>query len=430
MSLVVRTTRLHLDPIERMIQRPIPAWMEMDWRRAIYSNDAKTLHSHFLLPQLCDLPPEAIPFRQELRCRLNKRKTSSLKLILSHARLRIRATPTIPKSVPRRRTRRAPHAAMTQNPNGLRVLYLFSPAAFLLLPIATVVFILERISQVLFNNELRRNYRSGIREITLHGPSNSSPDATNDSNISLDVNVGPTLAILGVSVFALFVGVLACCGIWELRRVEGSPALQRFWSWTTFVANVILIGLCVGVLAWASAVQGREGWKGYEDVGRAGQYFTRETWTCQIHKFYPQQSWAGPVCGLAVRVWSTKRLVRDTNTQQKATRFMLIPLAVSALLVMVSTCILTRDRGGTKWLFGGKGRYGGFASVYEMGPQAPAPPYQHGAQFHPMPQQYPGPQQYWASQQYHMPQQYPVPFQAPAQAPKDGATTGERAVFR
>jgi hypothetical protein len=118
---------------------------------------------------------------------------------------------------------------------------------------------------------------------------------------------------------------------------------------------------------------------------------------------------------------------------------MLIPLAVSSLLVMVSTWILTRDRGGTKWLFGGKGRYAGFSNVYEMGRQGPAPPYQQGPQFYPMPQQYPGPQQYQAPQQYHMPQHYPVQqqqayspaqFQAAHQAPKDGTSTEQRAVFR
>jgi hypothetical protein len=112
---------------------------------------------------------------------------------------------------------------------------------------------------------------------------------------------------------------------------------------------------------------------------------------------------------------------------------MLIPLAVSSILVMVSTWILTRDRGGSKWLFGGKGRYGGFASVYEMNPHAPAPPFPPGPQFYPMPQQYPGPQQFQIPQQYPVQQQQaysPAQFQAAPQAPKEGATTGERAVFR
>lgn len=195
-----------------------------------------------------------------------------------------------------------------QNPNGIRVLYLLSPAVFLLLPISTLVFILERVSQVLLNTQLNRSYRSGDRGITLYGPSNSSSNAANVStDITLSIDVGPTLAILGVSVFAFIVGVLACCGIWELRRVEGSPGSQRFWSWITLVTNAMSVGLCVGVLAWASAVQAGQGWKGYEDVGRGRQRFTRETWVCQIDKFYPQHDWAGPACGLAVCVMKETR---------------------------------------------------------------------------------------------------------------------------
>ncbi|KAF2677963.1 hypothetical protein K458DRAFT_446691 [Lentithecium fluviatile CBS 122367] len=300
-----------------------------------------------------------------------------------------------------------------QNPNGIRVLFLLSPVAFLL-PFATLVFILERISQTLLNTQLH----GGSRRITLYGPTNSSSDAVNTStDVLLSIDYGPTLAILGISVFAFIVGVLAACGIWELRRVEGSPGIQRFWAWTALVANVVVVGLCVGVLAWASVVQNGQGWKGYEDVGVYGQRYTRETWVCQIDKFYPQQDWAGPACGLA-----------------KATRFMLIPLALSAILVMVSAGILTRDRGGAKWLFGGRGRYGGFASVYEMNLHGPAPPYPPGPQFFPMPQQYPGPQQYQMPQPYPYPAQPqpahpPAQFQSTPQAPKGAATAGERAVF-
>jgi hypothetical protein len=321
-----------------------------------------------------------------------------------------------------------------QNPNGLRVLFLLSPAAFLLLPISTLIFILERISQSLLNTQLNRNYRSGYRQITLNGPANSSSNAGEvPTTITLSIDVGPTLAILGVCVFAFVVGVLACCGIWELRRVEGSPGMQRFWAWTSYVANVITVGLSVGVLAWASAVQAGEGWNGYDDVGDPDQRFTRETWVCQIDKFYPREDWAGPVCGLSVCTLRFSRLSNDTNTKQKATRFMLIPLAISSILVMVSTWILVRDRGGVKWLFGGKGRYAGFASVYEMNPHAPAPPYQPGPQFYPVPQQYAPqmPQQY-APQQYPQQQYQGYPstqFQPAPQGLKDPAA-GERAVFR
>jgi len=337
------------------------------------------------------------------------------------------------------------------NPNGLRVLFLLSPAVFLLLPVSALIFILERISRTLLNTQINRNYRSGYRQITLDGPSNSSSNAENVStDITLSVDVGPTLAMLGVTVFAFVVGVLACCGIWELRRVEGSSEVApRVWAWISFVANLITVGLSVGVLAWASAVQASEGWESYDDVGVRGQKFTRETWVCQIEKFYPQQDWAKPACGLSVLTPQNSCSRIDADAEQKATRFMLIPLAVSAILVMFSTWILTRDRGGVKWLIGGKGRYAGFPSVYEMNPHAPAPPYQQGPQFYPMPQQYPGPQQYgpqqyqmpqqYPPQQYQMPQQYPpqqhqgyppAQFQPAPQAPKDPAATDVRAVFR
>ena len=289
------------------------------------------------------------------------------------------------------------------NPNGIRVLYLLAPAAFLLIPISALVVILERISQYLFNSQLNGIYRSGHRELTLDGPSDSTV-------ISLNINVGPTIAILGVCVFAFVAGVLACCGIWELRRVEGAPAVQRFWAWVSFIMNIITVGLAVGVLAWASAVQADEGWKGREDVEKDGQRFTRETWACQIEKFFPQEEWAGPPCGLAVRILPCFHRKYDAYTNKKATRFMLIPLAVSSILVMVSTWLLTRDRGGIKWLLGGKGRYAGFPSIYEMGPHGPPPAYPPGPQSYPMPQTYPGPQQYGA-QQYPMPQPYPQQYQ-------------------
>lgn len=57
--------------------------------------------------------------------------------------------------------------------------------------------------------------------------------------------------------------------------------------------------------------------------------------------------------------------------KQKATRFCLIPLAIAALLTIAAVWKLINDRGGIKWLFGGKGRYGGFDSVYELREQVP-----------------------------------------------------------
>lgn len=48
---------------------------------------------------------------------------------------------------------------------------------------------------------------------------------------------------------------------------------------------------------------------------------------------------------------------------------MLIPLAISSALIVLSAWVLIGDRGGIKWLFGGRGRYGGFDSIYEMQPR-------------------------------------------------------------
>lgn len=58
---------------------------------------------------------------------------------------------------------------------------------------------------------------------------------------------------------------------------------------------------------------------------------------------------------------------------------MLIAVAGSALGIMVATWMLIHQRGGIRWLFGGKGRYAAFASVYEMGPQGQVPVYAQGA---------------------------------------------------
>jgi len=59
----------------------------------------------------------------------------------------------------------------------------------------------------------------------------------------------------------------------------------------------------------------------------------------------------------------------DTNTcEQKAARFMLIPLAISSALVILCTWMLIHVRGGVKWLFGGKGRYAGFDNIMELQP--------------------------------------------------------------
>jgi hypothetical protein len=50
---------------------------------------------------------------------------------------------------------------------------------------------------------------------------------------------------------------------------------------------------------------------------------------------------------------------------------MLIPLAISSALILVCTGLLIRDRGGAKWLLGGKGRYAAFDNVMELPHQGP-----------------------------------------------------------
>ncbi|KAF2249807.1 hypothetical protein BU26DRAFT_604120 [Trematosphaeria pertusa] len=285
------------------------------------------------------------------------------------------------------------------NPNGFRTVLLLTPPLFLLLPISVLAFVLERITQALLLAQTLRSWRNGAQEITVYGPTANSTDPSDYdyTDVSLGINYAPTAAILGVSVVAFVVSILGVCGIWELRRMEGSARTQRVWSWLLLVAHVAVVGLSVGVLAYASALQGSEkSWKSYADVGKEGQRFTRETWVCQIDEFYPKQDWARPACGLA-----------------KATRLILIPLAVSAALVILGTWILVRDRGGAAWLVGGKGRYGAFKSVYELQPPAPAYPFQPAPQFYQMP-----------------PAQAPVQFQPEPTVQKHAATTEERTVFR
>lgn len=107
---------------------------------------------------------------------------------------------------------------------------------------------------------------------------------------------------------------------------------------------------------------------------------------------------------------------------------MLIPVAISALLAMVAVWFAAKQRGGTSWLFRGQGHYGGFQSVYEMGPP---PQYQHAPpQFYPTQQAYP--QQPWPQPVYVAPPQgfQPGPYQPPPQVQKSGPAVGEQPIFR
>jgi hypothetical protein len=194
-----------------------------------------------------------------------------------------------------------------------------------------------------------------------------------------------------------------------------------------FTSNVVMIGASLGVFGYASSVQGSDkSWQSYEDVSKIDQEHTKETWACQIDKFYPDQEWARSACGTA-----------------KAMRFLLIPIAVSALLTLVSLWVLVHGRGGLKWAFGGKGRYAGFQNVYEMQPPGPPPFYvgQPAPHWAPQPvqpwpgqpvQQWPGqPVQQWPSQPYQPWGLQPVQQWGPqplVQVQKSGATVEQRAI--
>jgi hypothetical protein len=150
------------------------------------------------------------------------------------------------------------------------------------------------------------------------------------------------------------------------------------------ISYLVMTGASAGILGYTTSVQSSEkGWQRHEDVGKAGQVFTRETWACQIEKFFPDESWAGAACGTA-----------------KATRLLLIPMILASVLGLVSLLFLVRYRGGIKWLNGGKGRYGGFDTAYELQPTGPSPPYafQAAPQWSPQPFQHwaPAPGQQWA----------------------------------
>lgn len=292
-----------------------------------------------------------------------------------------------------------------RSPNGCRVVLLLIPPLFLLLPIAVLTFVLERVSSSILLAQTLRNWRYGGYDITLYGPTTTGSNDFTNTDITLRIHQAPTFSILCVCIIAYIVGTLSTFGIWELRRVEGTASHQRAWSWAIIVSNLLAMGASIGIFGYASSVQGSErGWQRYEDVGKEDQEYTRETWSCQIDKFYPNQTWAGAACGTA-----------------KATRFLLIGMAVASLLVIVSLWILIRDRGGFKWLFGGKGRYGGFENIYEMQPTGPPPPF--FAQ--PIPQWTPQPVQQWVAQPVQQCTPHPV-----FQTQKSGAPENQRTVFR
>jgi len=312
-----------------------------------------------------------------------------------------------------------------RNPNGIRILLLLLPPLLFLFGLAALTNILERISKNYFNDGLGRDIRSGASQITLSRP------GSNDTTVTIDVNNAPTITILALCLLGYLVSLLSAAGIWQLRRTEGTAGHERMWTLIIFVSNIVMVGASLGVFGYVTSVQSSDSsWKSYEDVGQDDQEHTRETWACQIDKFFPEEDWAGTACGTA-----------------KAMRFMVIAMAVAALSVFVSLWVLVRARGGVKWAFGGKGRYAAFASVYEMQPPGPPSPYtepqgqqwvqQPGQQWmgQPTPQQWaPQPYQQWGPQPVQQWGPQPVQQWGPqlvaqqpvAQVPK---SDGQRPVF-
>ncbi|KAF9728863.1 hypothetical protein PMIN06_002444 [Paraphaeosphaeria minitans] len=292
----------------------------------------------------------------------------------------------------------------------LRIFLYLAPSLLLVLPFSALLVILERVTQSLFRSHTSRDFRSGSVGIFF------------DTDLTIDEDYSPTWALLGVSVLGILLSCFSAAGMWELRRVDGTRgAGQRVWCWGVIAMNAIILGASVGVLAWTSSLQAAQSGV---DL-KSGDEYTRETWLCRVDALYADEQWAGSACGTS-----------------KAMRFMLIPVVVGSLLAIVAVCFAAKPRGGTAWLFRGQGRYGGFQSVYEMGPQGPPPQYQHvPPQFYPMPQAYPQqgyPQQGYAQPGYAMPPQgfQPGPYQptpgpyASALPIQKSATAGDQPVFR
>ncbi|USP78804.1 uncharacterized protein yc1106_06078 [Curvularia clavata] len=306
--------------------------------------------------------------------------------------------------------------------NGCRTVLLLLPPVLFLFPVAALTSILERVSKNIFYNHLSRNIRNGDYEISLPWPGIS-----NEIQVALDVNNGPILAILGVCIIAYAVAVVSVAGIWQLKKVEGTARHERVWVWIVLVCNLIMVGASLAGFGYATSVQASDG-QIISDGKVPDREFTRETWACQIDKEFPSKGWAGQAC---------------STTQ--AMRYLLLPMAVAALCVLGSLWVLVRSRGGVKWVFGGKGRYGGFQGAYELQPQGLVDQYAGppGVQWVQQPTQQwtmqPG--QQWVPQPYQQWGQQPVQQWGPqpvqqwgpqpvAQAPKSGANVEQRPIFQ
>lgn len=201
--------------------------------------------------------------------------------------------------------------------SGLRTFLLLLAPLFLLVA-SVLVLALELLSIKLFNAHTTRERPYSGRMITLYGPTEAGVSPADYQLIDVDINyrVTPMIAYLCVAVFAGFISCLDACAVWELKKVEGSPRHQRGWSWFTLIANTLVVAVSVGVLAWASVLIGNEGWKGYEDVVKEDQKWTKETWICQINRFFPEQDWGTTTCGTAVCFQWKKTLKTGANVER------------------------------------------------------------------------------------------------------------------
>ncbi|PSN72294.1 hypothetical protein BS50DRAFT_248277 [Corynespora cassiicola Philippines] len=275
------------------------------------------------------------------------------------------------------------------NPNGIRAVILLAPPLFLLLPFSVLLFVLDRISDTVFD---AGNFTGRGTYGSYNSPASTAVSDYGSLNFPVYINSGPTTGIIAIAIAAYIVSILGTCAIWELRRVEGTASHQRKWCWTTLLSNFAVFAASIAVLVYAS-VASNAPWKGYIHDRTSSERRTRETWACQISEHY-DESWASGACVLT-----------------KTTRYMLIPVAVSAALTMFCTWVLVRDRGGAGWLIGGRGRYAGFESIYEPKRRAQQVPQQ-------------------AMPPHQMPPPMPVPLAQIPQVQKGAPTANDQTLFR
>ena len=141
----------------------------------------------------------------------------------------------------------------------MHTILLLAPTLLLLLPVTVIVTILERISKSLLLEQTGRDWRGGEYLIYLNGPNATDPSSTARTLVNMDINNGPSLAILGVCAAAHLVCAVDAFGVWELRKVQGTYGSQRAWAWTASVSNVYLFGLSLAIFGWSTSVQNSEG---------------------------------------------------------------------------------------------------------------------------------------------------------------------------